>query len=128
MTLGIAVTGWRRSTDLLTFLLNFWTTVRSGEERRQQVYGSDLYEIQMLTREFESKIPTQNQHRVSSTKAREGIRKTLPSPPLSLPCPLATFPLANERTVFPKPSPSRRNSQDLMVPRQDIIKPESRRN
>jgi hypothetical protein len=71
MTLGIAVTGWRRSTDLLTFLLKFWTTVRSGEERRQQVYEMGLYEIQMLMREFESKIPTQNQHRISRRKVRE---------------------------------------------------------
>ncbi|MGA7996125.1 MAG: hypothetical protein WCA28_14620 [Bradyrhizobium sp.] len=102
MTLGIAVTGWRRSTDLLTFLLKFWTTVRSGEERRQQVYETGLYEIQMLMREFESKIPTQNQHRVSSTKAGERIREPLPSPPLSLPCPLATFPPANERMAFPQ--------------------------
>jgi hypothetical protein len=101
MTLGIAVTGWRRSTVLLTFLVKFWTTVQSGEERRQQVYETDLYEIQTLLREFESKIPTQNQHRVSSTKAGERIRETLPSPPLSLPCPLATFPLANERMAFP---------------------------
>lgn len=71
MTLGIAVTGRCRSTDLLTFLLKFLTTVRSGEERRQQVYETGLYEIQMLMREFESKIPTQNQHRISSTKAGE---------------------------------------------------------
>lgn len=71
MTLGIAVTGRRRSTDLLTFLLKFWTTVRSGEERRHQVYETDLYEIQMLMREFESKIPTQNPHRVQCAKACE---------------------------------------------------------
>ncbi|MGZ3288390.1 MAG: hypothetical protein ACXU9D_15395 [Xanthobacteraceae bacterium] len=71
MTLGIAVTDWRRSTDLLTFLLKFWTTVRSGEERRQQVYETGLYEIQTLMREFESKIPMQNPHRASRTKARE---------------------------------------------------------
>ena len=71
MTLGIAVTGRRRSTDLLTFLLKFWTTVRSGEERRQQVYKIGLYEIQTLTREFESKIPEQNPHRIQSEKACE---------------------------------------------------------
>jgi hypothetical protein len=36
---------------------------------------------------------------------------------------------ARERTDgISQPSPSRRNSQDLMVPRQDIIKPEFRRN
>ena len=102
MTLGIAVTGRRRSTDLLTFLVKFWTTVRSGEERRHQVYETGLYEIQTLVREFESKIPTQNQHRVPNTKACEWIREALPSPPLSLPCPLATFPLANERMAFPQ--------------------------
>jgi hypothetical protein len=71
MTLGIAVTDRRRSTDLLTFLLKFWTTVRSGEERRHEVYESGLYEIQTLIREFESKIPMQNPHRVQSAKARE---------------------------------------------------------
>jgi hypothetical protein len=71
MTLGIAVTGWRRSTDLLTFLVKFWTTVRSGEERRQLVYEIGLYEIQTPMREFESKIPTQNPHRASCTKAGE---------------------------------------------------------
>jgi hypothetical protein len=86
----------------LTFLLKFWTTVQSGEERRHQVYGTDLYEIQILMREFESKIPTQNPHRASRTKAGDRNRETLPSPPLSLPCPLATFPLANERMAFPQ--------------------------
>ena len=58
-------------TDLLTFLLTFWTKLRSGEERQPEVYGTGLYEIQMLTIEFESKIPMQNQHRKSCTSAGE---------------------------------------------------------
>jgi hypothetical protein len=36
-----------------------------------EVYEIRLYEIQMLMREFESKIPTRDPHRISCTRARE---------------------------------------------------------